>query len=178
MPTETNIDLQTDNRSQDIVANVIDTLSRVRADGNRVFDSVVETQDVDSFVRVDDILKGPKNCDAAVIEGVADRQAGSDNSEIAVVRLTVNVIVRFNNQRGPGETKASAMNTIRRLTDIVRRALLIDKSRGGLTNLVTFAGTVLDGTDVRGATRVASRGPNEAFTSFVIPVVCGYSVFS
>lgn len=172
------MDVAADDRVKNIVADLQTTLAAVTVNGERVFKSVKVVDDVESFVRVDDALKAPNIADIGIVVGTEEEQDGSDDTETAVKRIPFTIIARFLNQRKAGSDEAAAMQEIAKYTSIVRKAVLVDRSRSGNTNLISWGGQVLDGTDVRGVARPIAKAPNQLVHAVAIPIACGLSIFS
>ena len=62
-----------------------------------------------------------------------------------------------------------------RLASIVRKVLMLDKTRGGKTNLIAWGGGVLNGTDVSGDPRLQAKAANQAFYVATIPAAVGWN---
>jgi hypothetical protein len=168
------------NKETDIVADIKMTLETLRASDDLlpVFSEVKTVDDVESFIRIDDPLKASHKTDAGIVVGDTDQDVGSDDTESAVRKMVLSVVVRFYQSRKPGGDERDAVTRKERYVQLVRDALLQDASRGGACNLVVFNGKVINCTDVDGAARLITRSANQMFYAVSIPVSCVYSVFS
>jgi hypothetical protein len=162
-----------DTRATDIVAHIIATLAGATVNGESVFDSVGAVNDIDSFVRVANPLRSAKVAACGVVEGTIDQRAGNNADQRAVCRLPFEILIRFAANRAPGEGETAALRRGKELADIVKSALLQDKSRGGKADLVMWGGEVVNGITLSGTVRPVTRTPNEAFfTVSVSGAVC------
>ena len=88
--------------------------------------------------------------------------------------MPITVAVRFKLVRNPGGGEQSAVDELQRLTYLVREALLLDRSRGGNAEFLTWGGGFIRGTEVDGSSALVSAVPNQAFYTGTIPVITSW----
>jgi hypothetical protein len=161
-----------DTRAADVAESIRATLAAAVVGVTPVFASVGVYDDLDSFIAKADVLQNSPI--AGVIAGPPDRRKGDDNGEDFVMRVPLDVAVRFRTElRNPGEAEKSGTVEAQRLSDLVRQIVRADPLRGGKAARIMWAGDFLDGTDVTGLPRMLARGPDQAFYTAVIPVTVG-----
>lgn len=161
----------TDDTEARVVEHVRATLAKLEgAGGSRLFARVEVTDDPDTFLRTADT---GGNAVAGVAQRPSERRPGTDNSELWVARLPLEVVVKV-----PAQTEGTDAHgrTVARLSELaaaVRDGLTVDRSRGGLARLVEFGGEIINGTDVDGSGRNESRLWRTNFGSVSVPVTIG-----
>lgn len=169
-----------DSREPDIISDMLNTLSTLQSSddiGVNVFTSIMQVDDVDSFIQIDDVLMASQKTDAGIVIGDSDETEGSDDTELAVHKVDLSIVIRFYQPRNPGQDESIATLRARKYASLVRDALRKDMSRGGQANLISFNGEIINGTNLDGSMRLLARKPNNMFYAVVVPVVVGYSIF-
>jgi hypothetical protein len=161
-----------DNRASEIVADIIATLEDATQAGVAIFAQVMAVNDVRQFIRTGDPLQ-PKPV-VGIVEGTFEQQAADSDDIEGYCRLPVDILIRFNMQRHPGAGELVATTLMKQYAEIVRVALLQDRSRGGKTNLLRWAGGVINGTEVNGIARPLTTVANEAFFTIAVSAVCAW----
>jgi hypothetical protein len=159
-----------DNIANAILEHCAATLLATTQDGLQVFAEVQIVNDVESFIRVADVLKTAGQVVIGLVAGTEESRDGMSDSE-EYHRLPIDVVVRFSQLRNPGGTELTAIERARNYLETAKKALMVDPTRGGLCELVPWAGEVINGTSVRGTMRPLAK-PNEAFYSAAAQVVC------
>lgn len=154
------------------ILNVLRTLSTT--DDTPVFQAVGVYDDLESFRAKFDGLAGVT---AGICpDGPPERIRGMDSSEPWCERLSLKLAVCIPDLYAAGGDEKNATSRMIDTARTVRSALLADRTRGGLANLIQFAGEPLNGTEVFGSPRLENRRANQAFNLFTIPVQVGWSV--
>jgi hypothetical protein len=152
-----------DDRPSLIVANLISALKAATINGVPVFSDAVSVNDVESFVRVADVLRTNKKPVCGIVEGTIERRNGDNCDQKANCRLPFDIVVRFMDRRKPGEGETSAMDTAKFLLQAAAAAIMANPGRSGLADLVQWGGEVINGTSVTGTARPVTKFANEAF---------------
>lgn len=158
-------------KAADIIADIKATISEITVGGSSVFVECEIYDDLQSFTGVANPLKGTA---AGIIAGNPVRGTGSSNLEKYTERLDIQIAVRFMLKRKAGADEVTAVQEMNRLAAIVRKALMIDPSRGGRANMIAWSGGVLNGTDVSGDARLQTNIRNQSFFVATIPVTVGW----
>lgn len=167
-------DLIADTVPAAIIANVVAVLQGATVPTNQpVFVSVLTVDDEALFQRIADPSKGP-------VAGVAARPPrytrGPFDGIAAQYRLDLRILYRFADNRAAGTGDGAAVAQMQSLASLIKTALSADKTRGGLTGWVKFAGQVLEPTDLRGEPRMLPGRPNASYRTAVLPVACAWTV--
>jgi hypothetical protein len=157
--------------AQAVIDNIISTLRDTQVDGQTLFRSVEEFDDIESFQRIGDPMKAPA---VGVIASPVDRSRSSDNSSTYVERLSLEIAFTAQVKRPPGSSERVAMAAVNDIIGGIKAALRADPSRGGNCELVVFNEQMIAGTEITGAPRLISNGPNQSFYIAAVPVVCGW----
>lgn len=166
-------DLVADTTAKDVVDDVISVLTDATVDDAKIFAEVGTFDDIASFQRVADPLKGIV---AGIITKPPKRVNPVDNGDDYAERLAFEVAFRMSLNREAGEDEKTAADEMNRITSLIRAALLADKTRGGNCGIVVADGQTILGTDVTGEPRMFAPKPNQGFFTAVLPVVCAWSV--
>lgn len=169
------MELAPDNTARDVVEHVRATLASVTVAAAQLFGRVGVYDDVNSFVRTCGPLAG--GAEAAVIPRLpTDRGESMDNGDEYTERLQLSVAVAFPKSRLPGGSEQDAAAEMARLAGLVRRALLADRTRGGLCTPIQFdgGGRVLDGTECTGTYTPVAQRTNQAIYVATVPASCGW----
>src|SRR4051812_420649 len=92
-----------------MMADIAEAISGATIGGENVFGGCQIVNDVESFIRVADVLKLGNKPEVGLVEGTITEAIGSDNSETAVVKLPFDIVVRFMDIRNPGVGEKSAL---------------------------------------------------------------------
>lgn len=139
---------------------------------------VVVVDDVPSFVNVADVLKLPAGVMCGISAGIVQEDRGTNDLEASLERLPLDIIIRFNRRRPAGSGEQSAVQTLAAYTEYVKQIVMSDRSRGGRCGLIYWNGIIINGTEVRGNTRMLTKTPNQSFFTGVVPIACGRSISS
>lgn len=170
------MELAPDNTAQGVVEHVRTTLDGVTVGGVKLFANVAVYDDVASFVRTRGPLAAATEC-AVIPRLPTDRGEAMDNGDEYTERLQLAVAFAFPKTRLPGGDEQGAAAEMSRLAGLIRRALLTDRTRGGLCTAIAFdgGGRVLDGTDCAGTYSPVAQRPNQAIFVATVPASCGWT---
>ena len=157
-----------------VAENVVAALGAATVNGKKVFTVVSVVDDEASFVRVADPLAATGNC-AGVIAGTVEEQDGTCDRDV-LCRLPLSVLIRIERQRKPGEGENDPLKEMSRLAEIAKRAILSDRTRGGLCRLITWNGALINCTEISGRFQPVRRVTNQAFFTASLPVTCGWII--
>lgn len=166
-------DLTVSTIASDVVADICATLRDATVAGDAAFAGVFVHDDLESFRRVADPLAGQM---AGIIIRPPDRAPSDDNGARWVERLAFEVAVIGASKRVAGSGEDEGLRRAFSGLETAVAALLADRTRGGLCELVTFRGQLITGTLVNGDARNVPPGPNQSFYTAVLPLVCGWRV--
>lgn len=163
--------LNPDTWAADVAENVRASLAAAEISAGEgtapLFGSVGVFEDVGDFARVAGGLTGYA---AGIIAKPAERGFPGDNAEGYTQRLAVEVAVKLKATRNPGQDQQAATAEMANLADLVRQALAADIGRGGLARAITWGGSFMPATDLRGNPRLASPRAGQAFFVATVPV--------
>lgn len=161
-------------------------------DPDRTFFSTVGTFDtVDSFLEIGGrflAAKGPAPAGgtgavggqglacAGVVPGDVIRGRSQASGEAYQERIPVEVLYTFAIKRLPGKDELDAVATMLDYAEEIRKALLLDLSRGGAAGLTNFDGQYVNGTAVDGSAKMVDTAPDQAIYTAAISLVCGWTV--
>lgn len=166
-------DITVDNRAAAILANIVTTLEAVTVSGAASFVSVAIYEDLATFERVADAMKGVA---VGVIGRLPERNDPQDNADQFAERMTIDVAYRFRLDRKPGESESAAMNEMHRLGVLIRKAMMVDPFRNLLAQAVEWSGTLVYPTDVTGPPRLVQNASNAGTYIASVPVVCAWTL--
>jgi hypothetical protein len=167
------IALTPDTTGGDIIEHLRTTLESAQVSGVNLFKEVRVIDDIDSFRNAGDALSG-------VIAGIYTAPAAegdpTDNSAIRSYMMSISLCAKFTTKRAPGADERAAMIESNRLTDLMRQAVLFDRSRGGKAKRILWGGQVIDGTELDGTPRLDYRKPNQAFYICIVPIMVAWEI--
>jgi hypothetical protein len=158
-----------------IAADLANALSTVTQNQKKVFSVVSVVDDEASFTRVADPIAAPSGAVIGIVGGSVEEKDGTCDLEI-LARCPFSVLIRIERQRKPGEGEQTPLAEMARLAEIAKQAILQDRSRGGLCNLISWNGSLINGTEVTGNFQPVRRVANQSFFTASLPVVCGWIV--
>src|SRR4051794_21456519 len=123
------MEIVVDNRPSLIVADLLASLKAARIGGVPVFFDAVSVNDIESFIRVADVLKTPPKPVCGIVEGTIERRAGDNCDQLSVCRLPFEIVVRFANPRKPGEGESVAMDQAKFLLQAAAAAVMANPGR-------------------------------------------------
>jgi hypothetical protein len=166
-------DVQADTTAGAVIDDLVRTLQDARIAGQRVFQTVLIVQDEDSFFRFQDPLSGSI---VGVVDSRAQEQPAVSSGDDKINCLSLSVVVGLyentpmNGDVGPLVTKLAD------LVDIARQAVIVDRTRGGLCDVLMWNGKILRGTETWGQPRQLKRTPKNQplFFATAVPITCGW----
>lgn len=159
--------------AQDVVSDVVSALSGATIDNGPVFAGVGVFDDVSTFERVADAASGVQ---CGVVTNQPERGVSSDNADAYVERLELTLAVKFRSPRLAGGAETDAVKQMQRLAEIIRVAMIADRTRGGLAHAIEWNGRLLPGTDVTGSPRIVRKSADAGEYVAVVPVAVGWTI--
>ena len=158
-----------------VAQNVVTTLAAIQTGSPpaNLFVKVLMSEDLAAFERIANAIPGMV---AGIVCPPPRRGNPVHNGELYEEAIDIKIALKLSVARAVNVDDTAAITEMHSVVGIVRNALSVDVTRGGICGAAKVDGRFINPTDLRGEPRIMANRKGHQFYCVVWPISCGRTV--